>query len=67
MGRLAEHKRLPSELSDEDLRAIAQHFLPSASSGMIKTLTGLAKSKEGYVATIERAVGKARFISEQRG
>jgi AAA domain len=67
MGRLADHQRLPAELSDEDLRAIARHLLPSATNGMLNLLAALAKRDEGYVATIERAVQKARFIASQSG
>jgi len=66
-GRLADHLRLQGDLSSEDLRAIAQFFLPSASEGMVNLLAALAMKDEGYVATIERAVQKASFLADQRG
>jgi hypothetical protein len=66
-GRLAEHTKLPSELSDEDLRAIALHLVPGASEGMLMLLAAVAKTSEGYVATIERAVQKAMFLAQQQG
>jgi hypothetical protein len=66
-GRMADHQRLPAELSDEDLCAIALHLLPTATSGMLKLLASIAKKDEGYVATIERAIHKARFVAQEQG
>ena len=66
-GRVALHTTLPSDLSEDDLRALAMHLLPEANKTSILRLVGIAQQSDGYVAGMERIAKRARFFAKQSG
>ncbi|MGB0742942.1 MAG: AAA family ATPase [Opitutales bacterium] len=66
-GRVALHRLLQPELSDEDLTAIARHKLPNADDKTLQLLKAAAAAKEDYVATIERIVKRATYFAAKAG
>lgn len=66
-GRVALHTRLPTTLSEDDLKAIASHLLPDADAATILRLVGFAQASDDYVAGIERVIKRARFFAQKHG
>ncbi len=66
-GRVALHTTLPSDLSEDDLSAIAKHLLPEANKTSILRLVGIAEASDDYVAGMERIAKRARFFAKKSG
>ncbi len=66
-GRIADYRKLPDALSDSDLSAVAKIFLPDGDADSIRLLLLNAKASEKYLAGIEFAVLKARYLASKAG
>ncbi len=67
VGRIGDYIKLPVELSIEDLRAVARAHLPEGDATSIEALALYAGSSQKYLAAIEHAVKKARYLAGQAG
>lgn len=66
-GRVGHYEPLPDELSDSDLELVARATLPEGSAKAVRLLAVHAKASTGYLASIDFAVKRARFIAEGAG
>lgn len=66
-GRIGDYLKLPDELGMEDLRAVARNHLPEGDTTSIEALALYAGSSQKYLAAIEHAVKKARYLAGQAG
>ncbi len=66
-GRVNLHEQLPSELSSQDLEAIAKHKLPTADRDTIRLLREVSESLEEYVSSVENIVKRANYFAKKRG
>lgn len=67
IGRISHYERLPSELAESDLAAVARFWLPTGEEDAIQLLTGYARSSEKYLQGIESLVRRARFLASKAG
>lgn len=67
VGRIGDYVKLPEELGIEDLRAVARVHLPEGDSTSIEALALYAGSSQKYLAAIEHAVKKARYLAGKAG
>jgi hypothetical protein len=58
---------LPDSLSGSDLKAVAKTFIPDADVRSIEALVSYAQMSAKYLAGIEAAASRARFISRKAG
>ena len=66
-GRIGHYEKLPSALSEVDLKAVAKSFLPDGCDKSILALALYAKNSVKYLAAIESAVARARFNASRAG
>jgi hypothetical protein len=66
-GRILSHEQLPSELSKEDLDAVARNLLPEAGDEVIAAIVAYARSSEKYLAAIDSIATLARFQADEDG
>lgn len=66
-GRIGHYEKLADTLSDADLEAVAKSLLPTGDTRCIKALVLYAKSSAKYLAGIETAVARAKFIAGRNG
>lgn len=66
-GRVALHTILPEQLSEADLKAIAQHMMPNADKASLLRLVAVACATVDYVAAIERVTKRAKYFAAKRG
>lgn len=64
-GRIGHYEKLAETLSDADLEAVAKSLLPTGDARCIKALVLYAKSSAKYLAGIETAVARAKFIARR--
>lgn len=67
VGRIGDYVKLPDELSIGDLRSVARAHLPEGDATSIEALALYAGSSQKYLAAIEHAVKKARYLAGQAG
>lgn len=67
VGRIGDYVKLSDELSLDDLRAVARAHLPEGDAKSIEALALYAGSSQKYLAAIEHAVKKARFLAGKAG
>ena len=63
-GRIKLRRRLPDNLEEGDLFAIAAVLLPEADEATRMLLVGHAMRSKGYVAALESGAERARFFAE---
>lgn len=66
-GRLAQYKKLPSELSAEDLTAVAAALLPEADNKTLRIITVYSRASARYLAAIETISTRARYLASRAG
>jgi hypothetical protein len=64
-GRIGHYEKLADTLSDADLESVAKSLLPTGDARCIKALVLYAKSSAKYLAGIETAVARAKFIASR--
>lgn len=64
-GRIGHYQRLPDSLSAADLAAVARVQLPEGDETTIDLLIAYAASSAKYLAGIECAVSRARFLAKR--
>jgi hypothetical protein len=62
-GRISHYELLPSELTVEDLQAVAQVVLPEASASVLRALAAYARTSDRYLAAIDSISKRARYIA----
>ena len=67
VGRIGDYVKLSEELSLDDLRAVARVHLPEGDAKSIEALALYAGSSQKYLAAIEHAVKKARYLAGKAG
>jgi len=65
VGRIIHYNRLPDALAEEDLEAVAQHWLPDGDEKTIRLLITYAQSSEKYLQGIDSLVRRARFLAHK--
>jgi hypothetical protein len=66
-GRIAHYEPLPATLSEQDLTAVARSYLPEGNPAMIELLVSNAIISAKFLAGIETAVMRARFLARREG
>lgn len=68
IGRIGHYEKLPNSLGEEDLAKVARALLPEADSKSVELLVTYAQASAKYLAGIESAVRRARYLArkEQR-
>ena len=69
IGRIGHYERLPDRLSQNDLAKVARALLPEGDRKSIATLIAYAEASAKYLAGIDYAVRRARYLAakENRG
>jgi len=67
IGRLGDWKRLPDELSTDDLEAVAKAVLPEADSRTLRALAIYARTSARYLAAIDAIASRARYDATRAG
>jgi len=67
IGRIGKYKKLPDSLGKEDLQNVAKSFLPEGDTMSIEMLALYAQSSRKYLAAIEAAVRRARYLAMKEG
>ncbi|MDR3401836.1 MAG: AAA family ATPase [Chthoniobacter sp.] len=65
IGRILHYERLPDLLGEDDLKAVARHWLPGADADAVETLTTYAQSSEKYLQGIESLARRSRFLAKK--
>jgi hypothetical protein len=63
IGRIAHYQKLPDCLNERDLKAVARSLLPEGDRKSIETLVAYAQASAKYLAGIDAAVRRARFLA----
>lgn len=66
-GRISLDLRLPETVSAKDMEAVARHLLPGVGKEAVGGLVVYAQSSSKYLAAIESAVKRARFLARKAG
>ena len=66
-GRIAFRQDLPTTLPEEDLEAVSRLYLPDSDDEVITWLAWFAKASGKYLAGIESAAKRARFLAKKTG
>lgn len=66
-GRIMHFERLPRELSEDDLRAVARVYLPHADAKSLKLLIRYAEGSDKYLQGIEALAKRALYLAKRRG
>jgi AAA domain len=67
VGRIGHYQKLPNSLSEKDLSAVAKVLLPEGDSTSIEMLVAYAQASAKYLAAIEIATHRARFLAKRDG
>lgn len=67
IGRIGHWERLPDRLTESDLEAVARHLLPNGDKLSIETLVAYAQGSAKYMAGIETAARRARYLAHEAG
>lgn len=67
LSQIGDYKKLPEVLTGRDLVAVAEHCLPAGEKSAVKALALYAEGSGRYLAAIETAVKRARFIANSNG
>lgn len=67
IGRIAHYRKLPRELSHNDLKAVARFHVPEGAGTIHEALACYATISRSYVAGIEHVVRRARFEAQRAG
>jgi hypothetical protein len=65
VGRIAEFRRLPETVAQQDMLAIAKALLPEGDADSLEALVIYARRSMKYLAAIEQTVKRARFVAQQ--
>jgi histone H3/H4 len=63
IGRIGHYERLPDRLSQNDLAKVARALLPEGDRKSIETLIAYAEASAKYLAGIDYAVRRARYLA----
>ena len=63
VGRIMHYERLSDLLGEEDLAAVARHWMPGGEEKAIRALIAYAQSSEKYLQGIESLVRRSRYIA----
>jgi hypothetical protein len=66
-GRIGHYQKLPDSLSERDLFAVAHAALPEGDEVSIEMLVRYAQGSAKYLAAIESAARRARFLAKKAG
>ena len=64
IGRIQHYEALPENLSKQDLTAVARALLPEGDADCIEALVCYAQSSQKYLAGIESAIKRARYLAQ---
>jgi hypothetical protein len=67
IGRIGKYKKLPDSLNERDLQKVAGSLLPEGDEKSIEMLVRYAQSSKKYLAAIEAAVRRARYLATKGG
>ncbi len=67
LGRLGLSKRLPVDLSVEDLMAVGSSILPEVESKTLRVLAAYARQSARYLAAIDSVADRARYVASRDG
>ena len=67
IGRIGHYQPLPGSLSEKDLFLVAKASLPGGDADSIEMLVRHAQGSAKYLAAIEAATRRARFLAERDG
>ena len=67
LGRLGLSKRLPVDLSVEDLMAVGSSILPEVESKTLRVLAAYARQSARYLAAIDSVADRARYVASCDG
>jgi hypothetical protein len=67
IGRIGHYLPLPRSLGEEDLTKVAKALLPAGDAKSIEILVRYAQSSAKYLAGIETAVRRARYLAKKDG
>jgi hypothetical protein len=67
IGRIGHYQKLPDSLSENDLTKVAKALLPEGDAKAIETLVRYAQGSAKYLAGIESAVCRARYLASKDG
>ncbi len=65
IGRIRHYEPLPESVNDQDLTAVARALLPEGDAKCIELLVCYAQSSQRYLAGIESAVKRARYLAQK--
>jgi hypothetical protein len=65
IGRIGHYQKLPSSLGEDDLAKVARALLPEGDSKSIELLVTYAQASAKYLAGIESAVRRARYLAKK--
>jgi len=66
-GRIGCYEKLPDSLTLEDFSAVARHLLPEGDKATITNLARYARNSTRYLAAIDSAVTRARYLAGKAG
>lgn len=66
-GRIGHYAKLPENLSQDDLRLVARTMLPEGDSRSIESLADYAQGSKKYLAAVEDAASRARYLASKAG
>ena len=67
IGRIGHYLPLPKSLGEDDLAKVAKVLLPTGDAKSIEILVRYAQSSAKYLAGIEIAVRRARYLAKKAG
>jgi hypothetical protein len=67
IGRIGHCEKLPDHLAEVDLAQVAATLLPEGIASALKIPVGYAQGSAKYLAGIESAVRRARYLAGQEG
>jgi hypothetical protein len=67
IGRIGHYEKLPDTLDRSDLSAVAKSLLPEGDARSVAALVDFAEASAKYLAGIESAVRRARYVASRDG
>lgn len=67
IGRIGQYYPLPKSLSESDLSKVAKVLLPEGDAKAVEILVRYAQGSAKYLAGIESAVRRARYLAKKEG
>lgn len=65
IGRIQHYEPLPESVDEQDLTAVARALLPEGDAKSIELLVCYAQSSQRYLAGIESAIKRARYLAQK--